>query len=210
MLASDRHQGNMEQIWDEKSSWFFHRTEKSKEKFENRLVFRLIRDRVLLQENSRILDIGCGTGRHLLEFSKYSSHLTGTDISSKMLTYAKEKLEKVSNLHLLHGNWMELFSKENEYDFVFASMTPAISLVEHIERMCFISRKYCMMERFVSHVDSVREEIQAMLGRALNRLHQNEKEYSYAVWNIVWNLGYFPEILYETEEYEEEKTVEEY
>src|SRR3712207_7442057 len=96
MLASDRHQGNMEQIWDEKSSWFFHRTEKSKEKFENRLVFRLIRDRVLLQENSHILDIGCGTGRHLLEFSKYSSHLTGTDISSKMLTYAKEKLEKVS------------------------------------------------------------------------------------------------------------------
>ena len=45
MLASDRHQGNMEQIWDEKSAWFFHRTEKSKENFANRLVFRLIRDR---------------------------------------------------------------------------------------------------------------------------------------------------------------------
>lgn len=210
MLASDRHQGNMEQIWDEKSAWFFHRTEKSKENFANRLVFRLIRDRALLQENSRILDIGCGTGRHLLEFSKHSSCLTGTDISSKMLTYAREKLSKVSDLHLLHGNWMELFQTEKEYDFVFASMTPAISLVEHIERMCFISKEYCMMERFVSHRDSVREEIQEMLGRVLNRLHQNEKEYSYAVWNIVWNLGYFPEILYETEEYEEEKTVEEY
>jgi len=210
MLDSERHQGDMEKIWDEKSTWFFQRTERSKENFRNRLVFELIQDRNLLQEDSQVLDIGCGTGRHLLEFSKHTSHLTGTDISSNMLKYAKEKLNQVADLQLVHGNWMELFQKERVYDLVFASMTPAISLVEHIERMCLISKKYCMMERFVSHKDSVREEIQQMLGRTLNRLHQNEKEYSYAVWNIVWNLGYFPEILYEREEYEEEKTMEEY
>ena len=210
MLDSKRHQGDMEKIWDHKSAWFFQKTEKSKENFKNRLVFRLVKNRKFLKGDSKLLDIGCGTGRHLLEFSNYTSYITGIDISSKMLEYAKEKLDKVPNVKLRHGNWMELFYKEKEYDLVFASMTPAISLIEHIERMCFISKKYCMMERFVFHRDSIREEIQEMLGRKLNRLHQNEKEYSYAVWNIVWNLGYFPEIMYETEEYEEEKTIEEY
>jgi len=49
-----------------------------------------------LNENSKVLDIGCGTGRHLLEFSKFTSYVFGTDISSKMLNYAKEKLKNGS------------------------------------------------------------------------------------------------------------------
>lgn len=93
-----------------------------------------------MNENSKVLDIGCGTGRHLLEFSKFTSYVTGTDISSKMLDYAKEKLKNVSEAKFVHGNWMENFTKEKEFDLVFASMTPAITTIEHIKRMCLISK----------------------------------------------------------------------
>ena len=118
----------------------------------------MIKEKNLLNENSKVLDIGCGTGRHLLEFSKFTSYVTGTDISSKMLDYAKEKLKNVREAKFVHGNWMKNFTKEKEFDLVFASMTPAISKIEHIKRMCLISKKYCMMERFVYYRDPIREE----------------------------------------------------
>ena len=66
------------------------------------------------------------------------------------------------------------------------------------------------MERFVYDRDPIREEIEEMLGRKLNKLHSNQKEYTYGVWNIVWNLGYFPEIYYDKYVYEAEKTVTDY
>ena len=201
---------DLEKIWDDKSEWFFKRTEKKQENFSDRLIFKMIKEKNLLNENSKVLDIGCGTGRHLLEFSKFTSYVTGTDISSKMLDYAKEKLKNVREAKFIHGNWMKNFTKEKEFDLVFASMTPAISKIEHIKRMCLISKNYCMMERFVYYRDSIREEIEKMLGRKLNKLHSNHKEYTYGLWNIVWNLGYFPEIYLDKYISETEKTVIDY
>lgn len=172
---------DLEKIWDDKSEWFFKRTEKKQENFSDRLIFKIVKEKKLLNENSKVLDIGCGTGRHLLEFSKSTSHITGTDISSRMLDYAKEKLKNVNETKFIHGNWMKNFTKEKEFDLVFASMTPAI-----------------------------REEIEKMLGRKLNKLHSNHKEYTYGLWNIVWNLGYFPEIYLDKYISETEKTVIDY
>ena len=212
MQREDReeNQEDLEKIWDNKSEWFFNRTEKKQENFSNRLVFKIIKEKKLLNENSKVLDIGCGTGRHLLEFSKITSHITGTDISFRMLDYAKEKLKNVNEAKFIHGNWMKNFTKEKEFDLVFASMTPAISKIEHIKRMCLISKNYCMMERFVYYRDPIREEIEKMLGRKLNKLHSNHKEYTYGLWNIVWNLGYFPEIYLDKYISETEKTVIDY
>ena len=66
------------------------------------------------------------------------------------------------------------------------------------------------MERFVYYRDPVREEIEELLGRKLNKLHSNHKDYTYGLWNIVWNLGYFPEIYLDKYISETEKTVIDY
>jgi 2-polyprenyl-3-methyl-5-hydroxy-6-metoxy-1,4-benzoquinol methylase len=39
----------------------------------------------------KILDIGCGTGRHSLELAKRGYHMTGIDLSSSQLARAREK-----------------------------------------------------------------------------------------------------------------------
>jgi len=43
----------------------------------------------------KIIDIGCGTGRHTLELSKRGYHIMGIDLSESMLKKAKEKAEKL-------------------------------------------------------------------------------------------------------------------
>jgi 2-polyprenyl-3-methyl-5-hydroxy-6-metoxy-1,4-benzoquinol methylase len=42
-------------------------------------------------KNCRILDIGCGTGRHSIELSKRGYNVTGIDLSESMLNVAKAK-----------------------------------------------------------------------------------------------------------------------
>jgi len=40
---------------------------------------------------SRILDLGCGTGRHAIEFARRGFDVTGVDFSEAMLTRARER-----------------------------------------------------------------------------------------------------------------------
>lgn len=47
----------------------------------------------------KILDVGCGTGRHSIELSKRGYLVTGIDLSESMLTKAKEKA-KQNNLQI--------------------------------------------------------------------------------------------------------------
>jgi cyclopropane fatty-acyl-phospholipid synthase-like methyltransferase len=46
-------------------------------------------EELALPKGSRILDIGCGTGRHSIELAKHGYILTGVDISSGMLAEAE-------------------------------------------------------------------------------------------------------------------------
>jgi 2-polyprenyl-3-methyl-5-hydroxy-6-metoxy-1,4-benzoquinol methylase len=45
---------------------------------------------------ARILDIGCGTGRHAIELSKRGYRITGVDLSESQLARAREKAAKES------------------------------------------------------------------------------------------------------------------
>ena len=93
-IQKTRTDASSEQMWDNKSKSFHEHTEKKREQFANEFVFQLIKERNLLSADSKVLDIGCGTGRHLAEFSVHTPYLTGIDISSKMLSYVQEKLQQ--------------------------------------------------------------------------------------------------------------------
>lgn len=209
-IQKDRDDAHAERMWDNKSESFYKRTEKKQKQFANDFVFHLIKDRQLLKENSKVLDIGCGTGRHLSEFAAYTPYLTGIDISSKMLAYAQEKLRHIPQAKLIHGNWMDTFTTENQFDFVFACMTPAIASIDNIKRMCMISKKYCILERTVYEKDSIEEEIEQLLGRKLFRLPHNDKNYVYGVWNILWLMGYCPEVLVDKQVRTTSHSIEDY
>lgn len=71
-----------------------------------------IESEIAFNKQSRILDIGCGTGRHSIELTKRGYHITGIDLSESLLKRAREKaLEQ--NLHID-------FQKQDARDLPFA------------------------------------------------------------------------------------------
>lgn len=50
-----------------------------------------IESEIGFNKSHRILDLGCGTGRHTIELTKRGYHITGIDLSESMLKRAKEK-----------------------------------------------------------------------------------------------------------------------
>ena len=50
-----------------------------------------IESEIAFDKQKRILDIGCGTGRHSIELTKRGYHMTGIDLSDSLLKRAREK-----------------------------------------------------------------------------------------------------------------------
>jgi SAM-dependent methyltransferase len=78
----------------------------------------------------RILDVGCGTGRHAIELAKRGYSVTGVDLSDSMLQRAMEKArEEEVSVDFLKADARELpFS--NEFDLVIMLCEGAFPLME--------------------------------------------------------------------------------
>ena len=52
-----------------------------------------IESEIKSDKSLKILDVGCGTGRHTIELSRRGYNVTGIDLSESQLARAKEKAE---------------------------------------------------------------------------------------------------------------------
>ena len=68
-------------------------------------------------EDSRVLDLGCGTGLELAEYYKLcpSANVTGIDLSQGMLAELKRKFAD-KDLKLIHGSYFDVPLGENVFD----------------------------------------------------------------------------------------------
>jgi len=89
-----------------------------------------IEQEIGFNKSIKILDIGCGTGRHSIELSKRGYNITGIDLSDSQLTRAREKAEKQSLIiDFLKYDARDLpFS--NEFDLVIMLCEGAFPLME--------------------------------------------------------------------------------
>ena len=82
------------------------------------------------QKTARILDIGCGTGRHSIELSKRGYTVTGIDLSESLLKRAKQKASE-QNLPI---NFEQHDARKlpfvNEFDLVIMLCEGAFPLME--------------------------------------------------------------------------------
>ncbi|MBU0929670.1 MAG: class I SAM-dependent methyltransferase [Nanoarchaeota archaeon] len=65
---------------------------------------------------SSILDIACGNGMHIIEFTKLGYKIAGLDISEKMLNETNKRLENNPNLIKLYHKDMVSFYLDKKFD----------------------------------------------------------------------------------------------
>ncbi|MBF0450226.1 MAG: methyltransferase domain-containing protein [Candidatus Magnetomorum sp.] len=73
-----------------------------------------------VSQNSKILDIGCGTGSNLVLYNKSGCSVYGIDPSENMLAVAQKKLGE--SACLIHGNATHLSFSDDSFDFILISM----------------------------------------------------------------------------------------
>ena len=67
-----------------------------------------------LQKNDRILDIGCGTGNHILSLKRLGLDISGIDASADMIDIARSRLGSKCELKI--GQAEDLPFSDNEFD----------------------------------------------------------------------------------------------
>jgi 2-polyprenyl-3-methyl-5-hydroxy-6-metoxy-1,4-benzoquinol methylase len=81
-------------------------------------------------KNLKILDIGCGTGRHAIELTKRGYKVTGIDLSEDQLKRAKEKATEAGfSIHFLKMDAREMIF-QNEFDLAIMICEGAFPLME--------------------------------------------------------------------------------
>jgi SAM-dependent methyltransferase len=192
-----RNLSEVPKFWDLRAEEFNQIGEEQEDKLG--LVEMLVSKGVIKKEFN-ILDIGCATGKYLIEFAKIANNVTGVDISPEMIRYAKKNTESMdlNNVCFKTIPWQYLDINElkwdKKFDLAFASMNPAINSKETLTKMIQASKKYCFMSGFVYRKDKVRDElIERIIGQnAEKRVEKN----IYCAFNVLWNMGIYPEITY--------------
>ena len=86
-------------------------------KFPNEMVIRFIKSNFKHPSQTRILDLGCGAGRHITFMAKEGYCVTGIDFSKTGLEYVRKTLNKLSlQAELVHGSIAQLPFPDNHFD----------------------------------------------------------------------------------------------
>ena len=175
-----------------------------KKRSENRILKtgEFLRSRGLLGPGTTVIDIGCGPGRFVAEFAKTAGHVTGTDISPRMLELGKEYTDSMGLYNVSYeATDFKEFNPEDlgwkgAFDLCFSSITPALNNYEAVEKMESMSRKYCFSSNFVKAEDVLAEKVRSALFPQNKRPNAWDGRTFYAMFNLLWLKGRYPEITY--------------
>jgi ubiquinone/menaquinone biosynthesis C-methylase UbiE len=102
---------------------------------------RDLRELARISTQDDVLEIGCGVGRVGRELAAHCKSWTGCDVSTKMLAYARERLEGINNIQLValrRGGLQEF--KDGSFDVVFA--TNMLGHLDEIDRWQYVEEAF--------------------------------------------------------------------
>ena len=77
--------------------------------------------------DTRVLDIGCGTGVYTLHLAQKAQHVDALDISEEMLKILRNDANKhgLNSVHTVHSDWENFSLPDTLYDYALSTMSPA-------------------------------------------------------------------------------------
>ena len=181
--------------------------------FDNNQFLMLMESKGMLNQSYDVLDIGCGAGVYSIAIADRVRTVTGVDISPKMIEYGKNKALELNldNVNLFQADWKGLSLEDDGYDshfdLVFAHMTPAVSCALTLEKMNAASKHYCILCKPTRRNDPVYFEVERLMG--IENTGSTFDETIINTFSMLWQLGYSPEIAYENQVWNTNRTYEE-
>jgi SAM-dependent methyltransferase len=162
---------------------------------------RELRARGLLGKNDTVVDVGCGPGLFVAEFAKTAKSAVGIDYSAKFVDYATDYVRSrgIENAAFARHDFFELDIERaglaRAFDLVFTSITPAASGDGCLEKLMRMSRGYCYNASFVHASDTLAERVSREVFDESFRPRWDGMGF-YALVNLLWLSGYYPETFY--------------
>ncbi|MDR2827542.1 MAG: methyltransferase domain-containing protein [Candidatus Adiutrix intracellularis] len=205
--------GEANDFWNRRAASYNRHKENSLIGQHNQMVLARVAERCGLNQDSRILDIGCGPGQLSIDLAVLTgAAVTGLDLAPAMIELAKGRSKGVSGVDFQLLDWagadIEALGWVKKFDLAMASRTPAICNRSTLEKMMVVSSGYGVLISGVDIHNSVREPLKEVLGD-WDELKGRASRSIYNAWNLLWLMGYFPSVSYLDNAWEDEVTLEE-
>ncbi|WP_270941059.1 class I SAM-dependent methyltransferase [Romboutsia lituseburensis] len=154
-----------------------------------------------INEESIVLDIGCGTGAYTIPLSGICKKVYALDYSDGMLNVLQNKInnQEIENIEILNKDWNNINlvceNMSKKYDFVISSLNPGCYNFESLLKMNEASKSYCC---YISTNGKYKNEIikkadEEIVGHKIKRSDISNIIYPF---NILYFSGYEPKIFY--------------
>jgi SAM-dependent methyltransferase len=142
-----------ESFWDKKAETF-PRYEPGDETYEAKMLARIREGGVDFRDRT-VLDVGSGSGMYTLRLAREARCVTAVDISGEMLRLLRQDAEGmgIDNIEYVHSTWDE-FQRDETFDVVFCSMTPAIESEESRRKLLGFAHGWTVFMGFAGVMES--------------------------------------------------------
>lgn len=200
-----------EKNWDKRAETFYH-NQVHGSTFYPTAVTQLLEQKGILTPSARVLDIGSGSGRYAIPFAKICQSVHALDLSSEMLQFLQKEMKKyrLTNIYPIKSAW-PTSERLGEFDVAFAAMCPATRSIEAIKEMSNSASEYGVICQFTESTDNIIETLkkhQLLVEEDIKGPH-NDRSLLQSYFNILWELGFNPEISYLHDTFEMYSTKEE-
>lgn len=188
------------EFWSRRAPSFDTHSGKADSSGRRRQMVEETAARAGVEPEDAVLDIGCGPGRHALEFAALASRVEGCDIAQGMVERARANAAsaKAQNVHFRVLDWagadLAQLGWERKFRLVFASRTPAVHNRATLEKMTAASCGCCCLITHVAGENSVRRALAPIMGGG--RDPEMLRRGLFSAFSILWLQGYCPEVTY--------------
>ena len=189
--------------WDKAAPGFYRRTRK--EDYNNALF-----DKLILDENDTVLDVGCGEGSITVPLAKKVKKVIALDSSPKMLEYLEKRAseDNIDNIECVLKPIEDISYEEiGDVDVVVCSrsLNGIVPIDEVLAELDRIANKYVFITIFGPENKKIEKDFEKYLGRKT----EDFPDYNY-FFNILFNMGIYANIeRFDLNNYREYSSIEE-
>lgn len=130
----------MSDLWKSDANWFatwfntpaYHALYGERDEAEAARFIQALTDHVLGEHCHRVLDLGCGAGRHAAAFAERGKHAVGIDLSPNSIKTARSLYGESDRLRFIEGD-MRALEENVEFDF-FDAVASLFTSIGYFER----------------------------------------------------------------------------